>query len=133
MPATHISETLPTTMNFLTLVKDLGEVHVTWLEGLGASYRIKGYFNLETREDNRLKVDFDAVAFGGNYGGHNINVQITDATKVELLKAMRCTPEDVEELLAEVQRKMLNNEMIVDYEKLKPESDDKDPFGGIGP
>jgi hypothetical protein len=114
-----------------SLIQDLGEVHVTWLEGLGASYRIKGYFIVRTHSEGELRVEFDAVAFGGNYGGHNINVQISESMKNELIRAKNCTLEQVEELISEVQRKMLNNEMIVEYDKLKPETDNQDPLGKI--
>jgi hypothetical protein len=107
------------------------EVHVTWLEGLGASYRIKGYF-IVAPETNQSKVEFDAVAFGGNYGGHNVNVQIDDAAKKLLMQSSNLTDEQVEELISEVQRKMLNNEMIVEYEKLKPETG-QDPFENMAP
>ena len=80
-----------------------------------------------------MKVDFTAVAFGGNYGGHNVNVQISESMTNELIRSKRCTADEVEELISEVQRRMLNNEMIVEYDKLKPESDSQDPFGNINP
>lgn len=108
------------------------EVHVTWLEGVGASYRIKGFFLVNPEESNS-RVEFDAVAFGGNYGGHNVNVQITDAEKSKLKESNSLTDEQVEDLISEVQRKMLNNEMIVEYDKLKPETDGQDPFANMAP
>lgn len=108
------------------------EVHVTWLEGLGASYRIKGYFILDPAK-NQAKFEFDAVAFGGNYGGHNVNVQIDDVVKQKLIESNKLTYEQVEDLISEVQRKMLNNEMIVEYDKLKPETDGQDPFANMSP
>jgi hypothetical protein len=117
----------------LTLVQDLGEVHVTWLEGLGAAYRIQGFFVVTSVDKTEMKVEFGAFAFGGNYGGHNVNVQISEESRNELMKAKSCTNDEVEELISEVQRRMLNNEMIVEYDKLKPESDSKDPFGSIPP
>ncbi|MHB1869156.1 MAG: hypothetical protein ACYCPP_09465 [Nitrososphaerales archaeon] len=117
----------------MTLVEDLGEVHVTWLEGLGASYRIQGFFVVKLSEAEDLKVEFNAVAFGGNYGGHNVNVKISEPMIAELMKTKKCSAEQVEELLSEVQRRMLNNEMIVEYDKLKPATDDSDPLGNIVP
>ena len=108
------------------------EVHVTWLEGLGTSYRIKGYF-IVNPERNQSKFEFDAVAFGGNYGGHNVNVQINESTKTRLMESNNLTDEQVEDLISEVQRKMLNNEMIVEYEKLKPETGDQDLSGNMAP
>jgi hypothetical protein len=113
---------------FLTIVEDLEEVHVTWLEGLGASYRIKGYFTLKSGSEGKLSVEFDAVAFGGNYGGHNINVQLSEAATEDLKERRNWSRPEIEELISEVQRRMLNNEMIVEYEKLKPETTDEDPL-----
>jgi hypothetical protein len=117
----------------LTLVQDLGEVHVTFLEGLGAAYRIRGYFIVIKGGAGDMKIDFTAVAFGGNYGGHNVNVQISEPAMSELMLAKSSTADEVEDLISEVQRRMLNNEMIVEYDKLKPESDGQDPFLGLGP
>jgi transcription initiation factor IIF auxiliary subunit len=120
-------------LDSLKLVQNLGEVHVIWLEGLGASYRIKGYFVFLADNQEEHKIEFDAVAFGGNYGGHNINVQISEASRNELMRTNSSTSEEVEELISEVQRKMLNNEMIVEFDKLKPENDGKDPLGNLEP
>lgn len=107
-------------------------MHVTWLEGLGASYRIKGYFVLGS-ENTQPEFEFEAVAFGGNYGGHNVNVQISEATKRRLMESNSLNDEQVEDLITEVQRKMLGNEMIVEYEKLKPAADSQDQFGNMAP
>lgn len=115
----------------LTLIDDLGQVHLTWLEGLGASYRMKGYFMVKYASSREMRVEFEGVAFGGNYGGHNINVQISEEIKMELVKSKNCSESEVEALISEVQRKMLNNEMIVEYEKLKPETSADEPFGNI--
>lgn len=104
------------------IAEDLEEVHITWLEGVGASYRMKGFFTIKSQNKSNLKINFSGVAFGGNYGGHNINVQISGAARKNILKAKNCSLEDIENLIAEVQRKMLNNEMIVEYDKIKPES-----------
>ncbi len=106
---------------------------MTWLEGLGAAYRIQGFFIVSLLDATEMKVEFNAFAFGGNYGGHNVNVQISEEMRNELIKTKSCTAEEVEELISEVQRRMLNNEMIVEYDKLKPESDSQDPFGSIPP
>ena len=108
------------------------EVHVTSLEGLGASYRIKGYFILNP-EKNQTKFEFEAVAFGGNYGGHNVNVQLDNTVKKSLKDSNNMTDQEVEDLISEVQRKMLNNEMIVEYDKLKPETNGQDPFANMSP
>lgn len=113
------------------MLQNLGEVHVTWLEGLGASYRIKGFFEVKTSGEEEVKIEFDAVAFGGNYGGHNISVQISNAMKESLVQKTSCAVGEVEDLISEVQRKMLNNEMIVEYDKLKP--DNPDPLGKLEP
>ena len=114
----------------LNLLDDLKEIHVTSLEGLGASYRIKGFFGL--RENNcskeNLKIDFDAVAFGGNYGGHNINVQVSDEIIADLMQRRNCSRAEIDELISEVQRKMLNNEMIVEYDKIKRDVEQDDPL-----
>jgi hypothetical protein len=94
---------------------------VTWLEGLGSSYRMKGFFTLKDSQEGELKVNFEGVAFGGNYGGHNVSVSLSDDDKVAIIKEKNSTESELEDLLSEVQRKMLNNELIVEYEKIKPE------------
>ncbi len=101
---------------------------MTWLEGLGASYRIKGFFALRSDSGIESRIEFEAVAFGGNYGGHNVNVKVVDSVTDELLRTRNCTESDIDELISEVQRKLLNNEMIVEYDKLKPEAPDDDPL-----
>ena len=80
-----------------------------------------------------MRVEFEGVAFGGNYGGHNINVQISEEIKKELIQSKNCSESDVEALISEVQRKMLNNEMIVEYDKLKPETSADETLGNMGP
>ena len=60
------------------LVEELQQVYVNWLEGLGSSYRMKGYFLLRRPEGQSMKVAFEGVAFGGNYGGHNVSVNISE-------------------------------------------------------
>ena len=117
----------------MTLIDDLGQVHLTWLEGLGASYRMKGYFLVNSASGREMRVEFEGVAFGGNYGGHNLNVQISEEMKKDLVKSKNCSESDVDALISEVQRKMLNNEIIVEFEKLKPETSADEPFGKIEP
>ncbi len=81
---------------------------------------------------NETTVNFDAVAFGGNYGGHNVNVKISDEIRNKILKDRGCSDEELEELISEVQRKMLNNDMIVEYDKLAPQNENSDGLGNIG-
>jgi hypothetical protein len=102
-------------------VDDLEEVHITALEGLGSSYRMKGFFILKNPTRGELKIPFEGVAFGGNYGGHNVNVNISPEDRDALMRDQKSTAAEMEELLSEVQRKLLNNEMIVEYENIKPE------------
>jgi hypothetical protein len=112
----------------LTLVEQLHEIHVTSLDGLGASYRITGYFTVRSDREKESRIDFNAVAFGGNYGGHNVNVQITESAVNELRQGDKFSEMDVDTLIVEVQRRMLNNEMIVEYDQLKPQTENGD-FG----
>jgi len=115
------------------LIDDLEQVYLTSLEGLGSSYRIKGYFTLRFSSEENLKIPFEGVAFGGNYGGHNVNIIISDEEKRELMKRENDSDEcHIEALLTEVQRRLLNNEMIVEYDSLKPEeSGDLEGFGKL--
>ena len=104
------------------LVEDLEQVYITSLEGLGSSYRMKGYFTMKLNHAEPLKILFDGVAFGGNYGGHNVSVSISEDEKQLLLKKdNNVSDEQLEELLTEIQRRLLNNEMIVVYDSIKPE------------
>jgi len=113
------------------LVEDLGQVYVNWLEGLGSSYRMKGYFVLQKPEGQSLKIAFEGVAFGGNYGGHNVSVSIADE-ELKLIKTRdNPTEQDIDNLITEVQRRLLNNEMIVEYDSIKPEVHDNDGLGSI--
>lgn len=109
------------------LSEDLEQVHVTWLEGLGSSYRMRGFFTLKTAADV-LKIDFTGVAFGGNYGGHNVNVQISDAARNEIMDAKECSLSDIDDLVSEVQRRLLNNEMVVEFDKIKPDQGQDSPI-----
>jgi hypothetical protein len=106
----------------------LEEVHVYSLQGLGASYRMKGYFKLAFGE-KKMRVNFKGIAFGGHYGGHNVNVEISKAAKKRIAIAGQLKDDELENLLSEVQRRLLNGEMIVEYEKIKPEA--VDPLGNI--
>ncbi|MDA4111932.1 MAG: hypothetical protein OK439_05295 [Thaumarchaeota archaeon] len=112
------------------IVQDLEEVHVTHLEGLGSSYRMKGFFTLKVSNKDELKINFEGVAFGGNYGGHNVSVSLSDEEKENIIREKKSTESEIEDLLSEVQRKMLNNELIVDYENIKPE-EHADGLAGI--
>ena len=113
------------------LIDNLDQVYITSLEGLGSSYRMKGYFTLNLDSHPESRIPFEGVAFGGNYGGHNVNVSLTEADKQELMKkAKNATEGQIEELLTEIQRRLLNNEMIVEYDSLKPETPE-DGMGGI--
>ncbi len=114
------------------LVDELTQVYITALEGLGSSYRMKGYFTLEM-SGTSVKIPFEGVAFGGNYGGHNVNVNITDDDKRSIIENKKVSGDDeVEDLLSEVQRRLLNNEMIVEYANIKPETPQGlDGLGGI--
>lgn len=106
-------------------MKDAGlidEVHLTSLEGLGSSYRMKGYFTMKgNAPEEGLQIEFSGVAFGGTYGGHNVNVELSDESSNLLKKALHLNDNEIDELLTEVQRRMLNNEMVVEFDKLKPE------------
>jgi hypothetical protein len=115
------------------LSDDLEQVYLTSLEGLGSSYRMKGYFTLRSNSEENLKISFEGVAFGGNYGGHNVSVSISEEEKGVLRKRENDPGEaQIEELLTEVQRRLLNNEMIVEYDSIKPEEPgDLEGFGKI--
>ena len=111
------------------LVDRLDQVCLTSLEGLGASYRMKGYFTLRSEAGALLNISFEGVAFGGNYGGHNVNVNLTDEEKAVIKRQLATTgDEEFDELLSEVQRRLLNNEMNIEYDGIKPRTDDS----GIG-
>jgi len=112
------------------LVDDLEQVYLTSLEGLGSSYRMKGYFTLKSVSQGTIKVEFEGVAFGGNYGGHNVNVNLKEEEK--RLLATMASETQIEELLTEIQRRLLNNEMIVEYGSIKPEEPgDLEGFGKL--
>jgi hypothetical protein len=108
----------------------LGEVHIQSLKGLGASYRMKGYFQLKL-DGSFKRINFKGIAFGGHYGGHNVSVELSPRiTKTLQSKDDFKDKEQLNELLAEVQRRILNGEMKVEYEKLK-QGPEVDPFGNI--
>jgi hypothetical protein len=110
--------------------EELSEVHITSLEGLGSSYRMHGFFTLSSVEGEPIRIDFNGVAFGGNYGGHNVSIEINENSKEVLMMSRHKTPEEIEELIIEVQRRMLNNEMIIEYENIRPE-DHEDGLGSL--
>jgi hypothetical protein len=89
---------------------------------------MKGFFKLDL-DGIMSRVNFRGVAFGGHYGGHNVNIEISSVAKKKLSKFFN-SPEEIEELLTEVQRRILNGEMIVEFDRLK-HGPDVDPFGNI--
>jgi hypothetical protein len=111
----------------------LGEIHILSLEGLGASYRLKGFFELKVNNTTK-KINFKGVAFGGHYGGHNVNIEISPraASSILSIEEFKENKVKLDELLSEVQRRILNGEMIVEFERLKQETN-VDPFGNISP
>jgi hypothetical protein len=112
------------------LVDDLEQVYLTSLEGLGSSYRMRGYFILKSASRGTTKVAFEGVAFGGNYGGHNVNVSLAEEEKRTL--AAVASETQIEEILTEIQRRLLNNEMIVEYGSIKlEEPGDLEGFGKL--
>ena len=106
------------------LVNDLEDVHVTWLEGLSSSYRMKGYFRMKLPNGKLGKINFKGVAFGGHYGGHNVSVELSQKARKTILASTGSTEAEIEELISEIQRRLLNGDMVVEYDKLKPESHD---------
>jgi hypothetical protein len=108
------------------LVDDIEEVYLTTLEGLGSSYRMKGFFTLKSNKTKTtLKIFFEGVAFGGNYGGHNVNVSISEEEKRVIEKEINTsTNEEIDDLLTEIQRRLLNNEMVINYDTIQPEKPD---------
>jgi hypothetical protein len=113
------------------LVEELQDVYVNWLEGLGSSYRMKGYFVLQLPEGQSMKIAFEGVAFGGNYGGHNVSVNISEESAQLIKNKDNPTEQQIEDLITEVQRRLLNNEMIVDYDSIKPEEHNTDGLGAL--
>ena len=102
--------------------KEILEVHVTSLAGLGASYRMLGFFYLKPAQEKRIRINFKGFAFGGHYGGHNVSIQISPKARKNIIDALSGSDSDVDGVLAEVQRRMMNNEMIVEFEKIRPET-----------
>ncbi len=109
---------------------ELGEIHIRSLEGVGASYRIKGYFELKVNGIFK-RINFKGVAFGGHYGGHNVNVELSPRI-MKTLRTLSSFKEknQVDDLLSEVQRRILNGEMKVEFERLQ-HGPDVDPFGNV--
>jgi hypothetical protein len=112
---------------------EIGEIHIQSLEGLGASYRMTGFFSLKA-DPKDLKVDFNGVAFGGHYGGHNVNIEISDGLKEKIMSLPELnSQESVDAVLSEVQRRILTGDMTVDFETIRNEEETQnvDPFGNI--
>ena len=85
-------------------------------------------------ENSELKIDFNGVAFGGHYGGHNVNIEISDSFKEQLNRLPGLdSQEGLDTLLAEVQRRILNSQMTVDFDTIHNDEEQKnvDPFGNI--
>ncbi len=89
---------------------------------------MKGFFRLNVKGSPK-RVNFKGVAFGGHYGGHNVSVEIS-AKAMKSLQEVFKNKEQIEDLLSEVQRRILSGEMIVAFEKLK-QGPNVDPFGNI--
>lgn len=108
----------------------LGEIHIKSLEGLGASYQMKGYFELK-KGNSKSRINFKGVAFGGHYGGHNVSVSVSPRAKVKIKDLQKSLDDSkIEDLLAEVQRRILNGDMVVEFDRLK-QAVNVDPFGNI--
>ncbi len=82
---------------------------------------MKGYFRLE--QERPLRINFKGIAFGGVYGGHNVNIEISQAAKKKLASS-GLDSDGIEELLVEVQRRIMGDDMIVEFDKIKPEQTD---------
>ena len=106
---------------------ELLDIHIDSLEGLGASYQLKGYFEIKIKQSTE-KIRFKGVAFGGHYGGHNVNVNISPKARTKL--KISYDDSKIEDILSEVQRKILNGDMVVEFEQLK-QGVNVDPFGNI--
>jgi hypothetical protein len=110
--------------------EELGEIHIRSLEGLGASYRLTGFFELRANNQKR-KINFKGVAFGGHYGGHNVNIEISPKAEKSILSIKGFKEKKkLDALLSEVQRRILNGEMVVEFDRLK-QGANIDPFGNI--
>lgn len=98
----------------------IGEIYVRSLEGLGASYRLKGIFELKEKDGSVKRINFKGVAFGGHYGGHNVSIEVSAKARKVLQNAMSSEDEQIfEDLFSEIQRRLLNGEMKVDFQRLR--------------
>lgn len=83
-----------------------------------------GFFKLKS-EAKVLKINFKGVAFGGHYGGHNVSVEISARAKQKIMELKKFQNDRaIDEILTEVQRRLLNGEMVVEFQKLKQEGTD---------
>lgn len=106
------------------LSERLAQVYLTSLEGLGSSYRMKGYFTLKSSSGD-ANFGFEGVAFGGNYGGHNVSINLEEDERSRISVEAGGNEAEIEDLLSEIQRRLLNNEMVVEYEGIKQEKHDE--------
>ena len=92
---------------------------------------MSGFFKIQS-EGKLLKINFKGVAFGGHYGGHNVNIEISPRARQKIMALRRFQNDKaIDEILSEVQRRLLNGEMVVEFQKLKPEAGDA--LGGFTP
>jgi hypothetical protein len=89
---------------------------------------MKGFFKVKI-DGSQKRVNFKGVAFGGHYGGHNVSIEVSPVA-LKNLEAFLKDKDRIEELLSEVQRRILNGEMTVEFNKLK-QGPNVDPFGNI--
>jgi hypothetical protein len=111
----------------------IDDVKIESLEGLGSSYRMKGFFVLQHGKE-RTPVHFEGIAFGGHYGGHNVNISISEEAKKSLISPTGFLPnsQSLDDILSEVQRRILNNEMAVDYDAIKKDAISEETLNGLG-
>src|SRR5579875_4033824 len=94
------------------------EIHLQSLMGLGSSYQMKGYFILKSKNKS-IKINFKGIAFGGHYGGHNVSIQVSAQARKNIVATGQFKDDaDIDNLLSEVQRRILNGDMIVEFKNI---------------
>lgn len=83
------------------------EVHITELVQEGRITYLNGYFVLEARG-----FDFEAIAIEG-YGGPNVSAKLSDQAVGEL-SHHGVRPEDIEELIIQLQRKIIEGDLSME-------------------